>query len=176
MQRDRLVFGLTAVFAGMTVVVALVGVAFREPVLFVVVVPLAAASYMFWYHSSGKLRERLRASARARRGGRSEPRGGFGAGPRGGGGFDGARGKRAREEWERRRRRQRGRVGDDPDGVAQSGMSRAEAYRHLGLEDGADEAAVKRAYRQRVKEVHPDSGGDETAFRKVTEAYETLTR
>lgn len=176
MQRDRLVFGLTAVFAGMTVVVALVGVAFREPVLFVVVVPLAAASYMFWYQSSGKLRERLRASARARREGRTEERGGFGAGPRGGGGFEGARGRRAREEWERRNRRRRGSEGPGAGIGPQSGMSRAEAYRRLGLEDGADEAAVKRAYRRKVKEVHPDSGGDETEFRKVTEAYETLTR
>lgn len=159
----------------MTVVVALVGVAFREPVLFVVVVPLAAASYMFWYQSSGRLRESLRASARARPEQQAQDRGGFGAGPRGGG-FEGARGRRAREDWEGRARQQgvgtgrRGGVGP------QSGMSRAEAYRYLGLEEGADEAAVKRAYRQKVKEVHPDSGGDETEFRKVTEAYETLTR
>lgn len=160
----------------MTVVVALVGIAFREPVLFVVVVPLAAASYMFWYQSSGKLRERLRASARTRPGQQAQDRDGFGAGPRGGEGFEGARGRRAREEWERRARRQSGGTGRRAGVGPQSGMSRAEAYRRLGLEEGADEAAVKRAYRQKVKEVHPDSGGDETEFRKVTEAYETLTR
>ena len=54
-------------------------------------------------------------------------------------------------------------------------MRQADAYRHLGLDRDADERAVRRAYRERVKEVHPDRGGDEEEFRKVTEAYETLT-
>jgi curved DNA-binding protein CbpA len=53
-------------------------------------------------------------------------------------------------------------------------MSRAEAYDRLGLEEGADQETVRRAYREKVKEVHPDRGGDEAEFRKVTEAYETL--
>ncbi|WP_225334821.1 J domain-containing protein [Halomicrobium urmianum] len=59
---------------------------------------------------------------------------------------------------------------------ASSGPTPAEAYRTLGLDPGADEAAVKSAYRQRVKEVHPDAdGGDEDEFMAVKEAYETLT-
>jgi curved DNA-binding protein CbpA len=34
---------------------------------------------------------------------------------------------------------------------------------------------VRAAYRERVKEVHPDTeGGDEEAFKRVTRAYETL--
>lgn len=175
MQRDRLVLGLTGVFAGMTAVVLLVSVAFREPVLFVVALPLGAATYAFWYQSSGALKERIRRTQRRSNPGERRQRGGFGAAPREG--FEGARGQQARERWERRQqaqqRQQRGgrrRPGAEPAGA----MSPDEAYRRLGLERTADEAEVQRAYREKVKEVHPDRGGDEEAFRKVNEAYETL--
>ena len=91
---------------------------------------------------------------------RRESRGGFGAGAR----------------REARRDRQRARNGGRrrPQGQTASDLSPAEAYRRLDLENGADESEVKRAYRRKVKEVHPDRGGDEAAFRRVTEAYETL--
>jgi DnaJ-domain-containing protein 1 len=59
---------------------------------------------------------------------------------------------------------------------AEDGPSRAEAYRLLGLEPGADESAVKRAYRDLAKETHPDAEeGDEERFKEVTRAYERLT-
>ena len=46
----------------------------------------------------------------------------------------------------------------------------------LDVGTDADEAEIKRAYRERVKAVHPDqAGGDEEAFKRVTEAYECLT-
>jgi len=44
----------------------------------------------------------------------------------------------------------------------------------LGIEPGADEEEVTRAYRRRVKEVHPDQGGSAEAFQAVREAYELL--
>jgi hypothetical protein len=47
------------------------------------------------------------------------------------------------------------------------------AYAILGLPAGADTEAVRRAYRERVKEVHPDHGGDEAAFKRVRDAYDT---
>jgi hypothetical protein len=47
------------------------------------------------------------------------------------------------------------------------------AFRELGLPTGAPLEEVKRAYRRRVKEVHPDRGGDEDAFKRVREAYTT---
>ena len=50
------------------------------------------------------------------------------------------------------------------------------AFDVLGLSPGADEAAVRRAYRRRVKQVHPDHGGDEEEFRRVQEAYDTARR
>lgn len=45
------------------------------------------------------------------------------------------------------------------------------AFRILGLSPDADVEAVTAAYRERVKEVHPDHGGDEATFRRVREAY-----
>jgi len=115
------------------------------------------------------------------RGGR-RARGGFGAGPR--------------EEWtppregrtvtEEARRQARARRGvrdqrgqdrgrkrrrvREPDGP-----SAREAYEILGVEPGSDESAVQRAYRERIKEVHPDADGDEEAFKRVQRAYDRLT-
>jgi len=42
----------------------------------------------------------------------------------------------------------------------------------LGVDPDADEAAIVRAYRQRVKEVHPDHGGTTEEFQLVQTAYE----
>lgn len=44
----------------------------------------------------------------------------------------------------------------------------------LGVDPGASEPEVKHAYRQRVKEVHPDRGGDREAFEQVKRAKEAL--
>ena len=49
----------------------------------------------------------------------------------------------------------------------------AEAFAELGLPWSADEAAVKEAYRTRVKNVHPDQGGDTDQFRQLQQAYAT---
>ena len=49
------------------------------------------------------------------------------------------------------------------------------AYAILGVEPGADDEAVRAAYRARVKETHPDRpGGDVDAFLRVREAYAHL--
>jgi len=53
-------------------------------------------------------------------------------------------------------------------------MSPERARSILGLARGADAAAVRAAYRRKVKEAHPDRGGSEEAFKRVTEAYEAL--
>jgi hypothetical protein len=55
---------------------------------------------------------------------------------------------------------------DDPDPIRR-------AFRELGLPASADPREVTRAYRHRVKDVHPDQGGDEAAFRRLREAYAT---
>jgi ferredoxin len=47
-------------------------------------------------------------------------------------------------------------------------------YDVLVVDPDADEEEVERAYRERVKEAHPDQGGSVAEFRAVREAYETL--
>jgi DnaJ-class molecular chaperone len=115
-----------------------------------------------WYQASGRLEERtrtrrVRGGSRFGRGSRDtdDPRGpgGFGAGARRTGTGD-------------RVGAQRSSPGPPP----------AEAYRTLGLAPDADEDAVREAYRERVKEVHPDRpSGDEEEFKRVNRAYERLT-
>lgn len=45
----------------------------------------------------------------------------------------------------------------------------------LGVKPGASEEEVKKAYRKKAIETHPDKGGKEEDFQKVNEAYEILT-
>ncbi|MCU4741423.1 J domain-containing protein [Natronoglomus mannanivorans] len=47
------------------------------------------------------------------------------------------------------------------------------AYESLGLPRTASRSEIKSAYRDRVKDVHPDHGGDEESFRQLQEAYVT---
>lgn len=55
-------------------------------------------------------------------------------------------------------------------------MSRQQALDTLDLDGDASADDVKAAYRERVKETHPDSKtGDEEAFKRVNRAYERLT-
>lgn len=48
-------------------------------------------------------------------------------------------------------------------------------YEVLGIDKNATEDEIKKAYRQKAKEHHPDVGGDEEKFKKVQAAYDTLT-
>lgn len=54
-------------------------------------------------------------------------------------------------------------------------MSTDTYYEVLGVEADAPQEAVKAAYRRLSWQVHPDQGGSGALFRKVTEAYETLS-
>lgn len=49
------------------------------------------------------------------------------------------------------------------------------AFSTLDVSRDAELSAVESAYREKVKEVHPDQGGDREAFRQVREAY-TIAR
>lgn len=55
-------------------------------------------------------------------------------------------------------------------------MTYEEAFHILGLEwsDKLTEEDIKRAYRNKVKQDHPDQGGDEAELQKDKEAYEFL--
>ena len=52
----------------------------------------------------------------------------------------------------------------------------AAAFAELGVSAGATVEEVKSAYRRRVKETHPDQGGDEDEFKRVREAYTTAKK
>ncbi|MFD1599261.1 J domain-containing protein [Halobellus rarus] len=187
MDEDGLVIGIAAVFAGTTVLFAVLGFVY-QPLLFLFATIFAIATYLLWYHASGRLGERVRRTAgsareRRRRRANAASRGpgdfdGFGPGRRAAGS---GRERRSDTGWERRadgrgaagsqqwgdRRRRQQRDSDRP--------TRAEAYRTLGLDADADQTAVKAAYRERVKAVHPDTDdGDEEQFKRVNRAYERL--
>ncbi|MFP4201055.1 MAG: J domain-containing protein [Clostridia bacterium] len=50
------------------------------------------------------------------------------------------------------------------------------AYDTLGVAPDADDEDVRRAYRERVKEVHPDApNGSKERFKAVQDAYEQVT-
>jgi DnaJ family protein A protein 2 len=49
-----------------------------------------------------------------------------------------------------------------------------ELYEILGVEKGASDAAIKKAYRQLALKEHPDKGGDPEKFKKIQAAYEVL--
>jgi hypothetical protein len=176
-QNQRLVTGLAAAFGLMTVILAVGGVVY-SPALLVLALVFFLVTYLLYEHATGRFLDRIYRGVerRAATDGSDPGRGGFGAGPR--------------EEWtppreeQRRRARQRAgrdgrrgrrrqRVGATP---RREGPTPREAYGVLGLDPGADESAVREAYRQRIKEVHPDTeSGDEEAFKRVREAYEVLT-
>lgn len=48
-------------------------------------------------------------------------------------------------------------------------------YQILGVSQDAGEDEIKKAYRQQAKVHHPDSGGDDSIFKQVSEAYQTLS-
>lgn len=50
------------------------------------------------------------------------------------------------------------------------------AYKVLGLKEGATISEVKKAYRKLALQNHPDKGGDAEKFREIQEAHETLQK
>ena len=58
-------------------------------------------------------------------------------------------------------------------------MAKRDYYEVLGIEKGADDAAIKKAYRQMAKKHHPDvNPGDKEAeerFKEINEAYQVLS-
>lgn len=54
-------------------------------------------------------------------------------------------------------------------------MAKGDYYDLLGVTKTASEDEIKRAFRKKAHELHPDKGGDAEAFKKVNEAYQTLS-
>lgn len=171
MQQSPLVLVIAALFAGMTALLVIGSVVSGSPVAFLVALPLGATAYFMYYHGSGKLARAIRHQQGARRR-QTDTRGGFGAGPRT------RRGPRTRAE-----RTARSRFGTDgrtddtgtraPESA--SGPTRSEARSVLGVTADAERTEVRKAYREKVKDVHPDRGGEEAEFKRVTAAYERLS-
>lgn len=165
MDGDGLVVGLAAVFAGTTVLLATLAFAY-QPFLLLFALPFGIATYFLWYHASGRLTDRVRRTADRSRRRRAN------AAAEGPGGFEGF-GPGRRAAGSRNDRAGTGsRAGPRTD---PNEPSLAEAYQTLGIDPGADEEAVRAAYRERAKATHPDAdSGDEEEFKRVTRAYDRL--
>jgi molecular chaperone DnaJ len=58
-------------------------------------------------------------------------------------------------------------------GITNNNMSKYHDI--LGVKPNATEEEVKKAYRKKAMESHPDKGGNEEEFKKIVDAYEILT-
>ncbi len=54
-------------------------------------------------------------------------------------------------------------------------MNEPDHYRILGVSPEAPRGDIQAAYRRRLRETHPDRGGDQNAFHRVQTAWETLS-
>ncbi len=54
-------------------------------------------------------------------------------------------------------------------------MSKENLYELLGVDKKATPEEIKKAYRKIAKKSHPDVGGDEETFKKITHSYEILS-
>ena len=54
-------------------------------------------------------------------------------------------------------------------------MNKRDYYEVLGLTKTASADDIKKAYRKKAMETHPDKGGDEKLFKEIAEAYEVLS-
>jgi len=174
-SKETLLLGLAAVFAGLAAVLGILTVVRMNPFVLILAAPFAFLAYLLWYQGTGRLAEQ--AQRRADRGEfRDRRESGFGAGAR----------RAARESRGQREARQRYEARFGGEATADGGTGRAapqpstgpsatEAANVLGVSPDADDDAVKRAYREKVKDVHPDApDGDEERFKRVQRAYDRL--
>ena len=183
MSNRTIIVGMAATFAGLTALLVVAGVVVN-PILLAVAVPIGAAAYLLWYHASGRLqaqirreadrlgpteRERARQRARAAENRRDAYQTAGAAGP---GGRGATAGGRTGSRWAGTAG-----TGDPRDRAPRAnGMSEREAYATLDLDPTADADAVRAAYRDRAKRLHPDAEtGDEEAFKRLNRAYDRLS-
>jgi curved DNA-binding protein CbpA len=53
-------------------------------------------------------------------------------------------------------------------------VAKRDYYEALGVNKDASADEIKKAFRKKAIEFHPDRGGDEAKFKEVNEAYEVL--
>jgi len=165
---SRLLLGVAAVLAGTSALLVVFGFVYN-PVLLLAALPFGAATYFLWGSATGRLDARMRARAGPRRAtnGAGGPSVGFReqpgtdrrqtGGPRPGAASGATTGRRP------------------PESTRESRQSRAAAADVLGVDPAADESEVRRAFREKAREHHPDApGGDEAEFKRLRTAYERL--
>ena len=54
-------------------------------------------------------------------------------------------------------------------------MAKRDYYEVLGVNKNSTQDEIKKAYRKKSMEHHPDKGGDEEVFKEIAEAYDTLS-
>lgn len=80
---------------------------------------------------------------------------------------------RLKPDWREAAARGEG-AGGGPRAATSDAMSREEAYAILGLQPGADQAAIKKAHRDLMMKLHPDQGGSTYLAAKLNRAKEVL--
>lgn len=155
MTRSPLLLAIAAVLAGMAALFVILGAVFNL-LLAVVALPFGAAAYFLWSHATGRLQGRVRRrfvnrAAFENRGATAEANSRSSPGPRD-----------RTDRWA-------------AEAASERTMDRQAALAALDVAPDADAGTIRRAYRDRVKAVHPDTdGGDEDEFRRVRAAYERL--
>lgn len=148
MNRSGLLIGVASVLAGTSVLLVVLGAVYNL-LIALLAIPFGAAAYLLWMDATGRIQMRFRAKQR-----RTTPSG-----------------DRTTQTQQTRQRSWEHRAPQPP----REQPSRSKARRVLGVGPEADQAEIRSAYRDRVKEVHPDAeNGDEEAFKQVSQAYNRL--
>ncbi|WP_053946796.1 J domain-containing protein [Halolamina sediminis] len=177
MVRDTVGVVLAAVLTGLASVLLIAAIAV-QPFLVVAALPFAAGAYLLWEGSLGEY-GRLGPSGTCRARAANGRTTSEGARPESDGtGHADAAGRRRRDrtrDSERARRKGRRRASGRERSRGADSLARREAAAVLGVDADAEPAVVRSAYRDRVKEVHPDTeDGDAETFQEVNDAYERL--
>ena len=148
MNRSGLLIGVASVLAGTSVLLVVLGAVYNL-LIALLAIPFGVAAYLLWMDATGRIQMRFREKQ-----GRTSPTGG-----------------RTDRTQQTRQRSWDQRTPQPP----REQPSRSKARRVLGVGPEADQAEIRSAYRDRVKEVHPDAeNGDEEAFKRVSQAYNRL--